>query len=79
MAKQQFPPKEIDPLPTAEDLADSIQAIADSMKRLFSSRLTREAIVVLLAESSKLSPTTIRTVLSNLERFDQIWLNKKVR
>lgn len=67
----------IKPAVSAEDLADSIQAIATTMRSLFQSRLSKKAIVALLHAQSKISKTDIEIILGNLENFDSIWLKKK--
>ena len=64
-------------LPNATEFADSIQAIANTMKKLSQSRLSRRAIVTLIHEQSKVARRDIELVLNNLDQFDAVWLNKK--
>lgn len=65
-------------LANPEKFADSIQAIADTMKKLSTSRLNRRAIVTLIHEHSKVARRDIELVLANLDQFDKIWLKQKV-
>lgn len=74
--KKQTPPL-VKPSVSAEELADSIQAIATTMRSLFQSRLSRKAIEALIYQHSGVSKSAISTVLNNLESFDEIWLKKK--
>lgn len=64
-------------LANPERFADSIQAIADTMKILAASRLSRRAIITLIHDHSKVAKRDIELVLTNLDQFDSIWLNKK--
>jgi hypothetical protein len=61
-----------------EKFADSIQAIADTMKKLAGSRLSRRAIITLIHDHSKVAKRDIELVLANLDQFDKIWLKQKV-
>lgn len=57
-------------------IVEAIKKIADAMKVLNGSALSREAILVLIASHSKLPKKTIEIVLNNLSSFDKIWLKK---
>lgn len=75
---QETPPaKPLKPLPSAEELADSITEIARTMRAVFQSRLSKKAVVALIRANCNISIANIETVISNLERFDSIWLNEK--
>jgi hypothetical protein len=65
-----------EPLPV-EIIEQSIVEIADGMKRLNSTRLTRKAIVTLLHASSGVNKGTIEIVLNNLELIEHTWLKKR--
>ncbi len=55
-------------------LADSISALANAMKQINQSRLSRDAIVTLLARRSGVSRADIERILDNLDNFDKEWL-----
>ncbi|PYS52418.1 MAG: hypothetical protein DMF68_01530 [Acidobacteria bacterium] len=65
-----------EPLPV-EVIEQAIVDIADGMKKLNSTRLTRKAIVTLLHASSGVNKGTIEIVLNNLELIEHTWLKKK--
>jgi hypothetical protein len=65
------------PLPV-EVIATSIEEIAEGMKRLNSTRLTRKAIVTLIHANSKVNKDVIELVLNNLEQLEQTWLKRKL-
>jgi hypothetical protein len=54
----------------AEVLAESIKKISDGMKIIEKSRLTDDAVVTLLADSTKVAKGTIRTVLKGLKNLE---------
>jgi hypothetical protein len=59
-------------------IADAIVEISKGMRRLNASRLTRDAVVTLIARNSKVSRSDIETVLENLDDLDTRWLKKPV-
>jgi len=69
-------PKVIQPEPTiaAEIIATAIVDIAQAMKAINNTRLTRKAIVALIQDQSKLSKNTINIVLNNLNDLEKDWL-----
>jgi hypothetical protein len=64
------------PVP-AEVLATSIQQIAEGMKALNSTRLTRKALIALIHDQSKVSKKTIEIVLNNLQNLEHDWLKPR--
>lgn len=58
-------------------MEESIVAIAEGMRRLESTRLTRKAIIALIQHQSKLSQKTIDIVLNNLVDLERDWLKPK--
>lgn len=62
----------------AEIIAQSIVDIAEAMKKINETRLTRDAIVTLIHERSKISKRDINIVLNNLEQMESFWLKRKV-
>lgn len=69
---KQNPEKEV----PIEIMAEAVVAIAEGFKKLLSTRLTRDAIVVLIKERSGVSKNQINVVLNNLEDFSY-WLKKE--
>jgi len=69
-------PKVIQPEPpiAAEIIATAIVDIAQAMKAINNTRLTRKAIVALIQDQSKLSKNTINIVLNNLNDLEKDWL-----
>jgi hypothetical protein len=61
-----------------EIIAQDIQRIADAMRKINETRLTRHAIVILIQAKSGLPRTTIEIVLNNLDQLAANWL-KPVR
>lgn len=59
-----------------EIIAQSIVEIADAMKRINKTRLTRHALIVLIQDHTKLGKQTIDMVLNSLEALERIYLNK---
>ncbi len=57
-----------------EIIAAAILDIADGMKTLSRSRLSRKAIVALIHDQSKLARRDIEIVLNNLETLERDWL-----
>jgi superfamily I DNA and RNA helicase len=72
---QQQQPESI-PLPPVEEVAQAIVDIAATVKRMNSTRLTQEAIIVLLYAQcrSRVNKSDIQLVLSELGRMDRRWL-----
>lgn len=66
-------PDALNPEPV-EVIAASVLAIADGMKKVNATRLTREALVTLIHDHSKVSKGTIRIVLNNLDSLARTWL-----
>lgn len=64
------------PIP-AELMAQAIVDIADAMKKLNASRLTRAAIVTLIKDKSGIDKNKIEIVLNNLDELERNWLKKK--
>lgn len=58
----------------AEIIAQSIVDLAEGMKKLNSTRLTRRAIVLLIHDQSKVGKRDIEIVLNNLEQLEDLWL-----
>ena len=71
MSKPPLPPD------VAQIIEESIVQMADAMRRMNSTRLTRKAIVVLIMHETKLNMGTVQTVLDSLDRIEQTWLKKK--
>ena len=62
-----------EPIPT-EIIAQSIKEIAEGMKALKSSRLTKRAVLVLVRDSCNESLATIERVLNSLEDLERTYL-----
>ncbi len=69
-----------------KDMGDPIDApvleraivdIAIGMRKALTGRLTRKAIIVLIAYHSKIAMRDIEIVINNLEDLDNTWLSKK--
>ncbi len=58
-------------------LERAIVDIAIGMRKALTGRLTRKAIVVLIAYHSKVAMRDIEIVINNLECLDNTWLSKK--
>lgn len=61
-----------------EILATAILEIAKGMERINRSRLTREALVTLIADKSKVAKGTVHVVLNNLDALERNFLKKKL-
>lgn len=61
----------------AEIIAQSIETIAAGMKKLNSTRLTRRALVILLAEQSHVNRGDVIKVLDSLDQLERTWLKPK--
>lgn len=61
----------------AEVIAQSIEAIAVGMKELNSTRLTRRALVILLAEQSHVNRGDVIKILDALDSLERTWLKSK--
>lgn len=61
----------------AEVIAQSIEAIAVGMKKLNSTRLTRRALVILLAEQSHVNRGDVIKILDALDSLERTWLKSK--
>lgn len=60
-----------------EITAQSIEAIAAGMKKLNNTRLTRRALVILIAEQSHVNRGDILKVLDSLDTLEKTWLKPK--
>lgn len=60
-----------------EIIAQSIETIAEGMKKLNSTRLTRRALVILLAEQSHVNRGDVIKVLDSLDQLEKTWLKPK--
>lgn len=60
-----------------EVLAEEIAKISAAMKRMNETRLTRDAIVALIHDNSRVSKSIIKIVLNNLDSLEATWLKKK--
>jgi hypothetical protein len=70
--------KQNDEAPVAvEILAESIVQIANGMRRINASRLTRGALVVLLKDATGLAKHQIITVLNALDRLEAVYCKPK--
>ncbi|MDE2022440.1 MAG: hypothetical protein KGI71_06030 [Patescibacteria group bacterium] len=61
---------------TVEIIANTIENLAKSVRNILGGRLNRDAVIVLLANSTHLTQTTIRQVLSAIEGMDEKWLKQ---
>lgn len=61
----------------AEIIAKSIVDIADAMKKINATRLSRRALVILISSNSKLPMSKVELVLNNLDALADIYLKKK--
>lgn len=75
MAKTVKP--ETDPMIPVDVIVSSIERVAAGMKQLSNSRLNKEAIVLMVAASSRVSKETVRLVINNLESLERQWLKPK--
>jgi hypothetical protein len=62
----------------AEIIATAITQIAESMRVLNNTRLTRKALVALIHDHSKVPKRTIEIVLNNLTALETVWLKPRV-
>ncbi len=69
--------KQPEPPIAAELLAQSIVEIAEGMRRVNASRLSRSALVTLIADRSRVARRQIEAVLNNLDELERIWLKPK--
>lgn len=60
-----------------EIIAQSIEAIAAGMKKLNSTRLTKRALIILIAEHSHVNRGDVSRVLESLEDLEKTWLKPK--
>lgn len=60
-----------------EIIAQSIEAIAAGMKKLNSTRLTKRALVILIAEQSHVNRGDVLKVLDALDALEKVWLKSK--
>lgn len=67
---------EIDPVPF-EVLEQEILGIAEGMRRINATRLSRKAIVALIHANSGIAKRTIEVVIENLENLEGNWLKPK--
>lgn len=61
----------------AKVLASSIEEIGRAMKKLSSTRLSRDAVVALIKDKTGHTKLTINIILNNLEQLEEIWLKRK--
>lgn len=66
-----------EPVP-AEVMETEVLELAKAFKKLSSTRLKREAIITLLADTSKVAKGTIRIILNCLDQLEHLYLNPKV-
>lgn len=57
-------------------LTEAILDIGQAMKKLSSTRLSREAIVALIHDKTKVGKSEIKIVLDHLENLEDHWLKK---
>lgn len=77
--------KKSDPPPSVKDLsaddavrlAEAVRKIATGMDTIRSAGRRRRALVVLLADSTKVSMRDINDVLNGLEQLGELYLEKK--
>lgn len=74
--------KKLEIIPTEEPLPvqiieQAIVDIAEGMKKLNSTRLTRKALIVLIQSQSGISRQTINIVLNNLTDLENDWLKPR--
>lgn len=62
----------------AEVFAQAIVDMANAMKKLNATRLTRAAIVTLIHDRSRLPKYQVELVLNNLDTLEANWLKKNV-
>lgn len=63
----------------AEVLATSIEAIGKSMAQISKTRLSRKAILTLIADDTKLGKGTVAAVLDSLESLEKTYLKPKTK
>lgn len=61
----------------AEIIAQSIETIAAGMRKLNTTRLTRRALVLLIAEHSHVNRGDVIKVLDALDALEKTWLKPK--
>lgn len=61
----------------AEILATAILKVAEGMAAINKTRITREAIVTLIHDYSKVPKRDVRIVLANLDSLERQWLKPK--
>lgn len=59
-----------------EDIADTIEKLADSVNDLLKGRLNKKALLILLAASSGMSRGTVEQVLEALKNLKTDYLSK---
>jgi hypothetical protein len=64
-------------MPATELIAQAIIDIAEGMRRLESSRLSRKALLVLISHQSKVPQRDINIVLNNLLDLERDWLKPR--
>lgn len=75
MRKAEIVQKPNDEIP-AEIIAQEIIKISKAMESFNRSKLTRDAIVALIHDKTKILKGTINIVLNNLENLENTWLKK---
>jgi len=65
-----------EPIP-AEIIENSIVEIAEAMRKIEKTRLTRRAIITLIHANSGVPKGQIELVLNNLDAMEKIWLKPR--
>lgn len=65
------------PVPSVVDLERAILAIGDGMKRINESRLTRDALILLLQDATKLGKRDIAYVLNAMDSLEATYLKPR--
>ena len=76
MKKIKITQDEANPIPQ-EVVAGAIVKIAEAMDAIEQTRLSRKAIIALIADDTGLGKGTIKTVLESLEGMEKSWLKPK--
>lgn len=63
----------------AEILAQAIVDVADGVRRMNASRLSRDAIVTLIHDKSRIAKRDIEIILVHLDSLEATWLKKVVK
>ncbi len=63
----------------AEILAQSIETVANGMRKILSTRLSKRALMILIRDACNLSLTEIGNVLDAIENLDKRFLKKSTK